>query len=184
LLARFLARAPDRALLQFAAGLVGDETELGRAMRVLARTAAAMLPETADREYHDLFVGVGRGELVPFGSHYLTGFLEEEPLDKLRGDMDEFGIRRRTGGDAPDDHPEDHIAALCEVMAGLITGDLGSGHSLANQRSFFEAHLAPWAGRFFHDLEMARSSVIYTPIGTMGRIFMEIESVAFEMDGQ
>jgi TorA maturation chaperone TorD len=180
LLARFLARAPDQDLLQFAAGLEGDETELGRAMHVLARTSASMVAETAEREYHDLFIGVGRGELLPFGSYYLTGFLNEKPLAKLRGDMAQLGIERQAGVG----EPEDHIAALCEIMAGLITGDLGSGHSLANQRSFFEAHLAPWADKFFRDLETARSSVLYTPIGTMGRIFMEIEAVAFEMDGE
>lgn len=177
LLARFLAAPPDRTLLELAAGLSGDDTDLGRGLATLARLAAATTEQAAAEEYHDLFIGVGRGELVPYASYYLTGFLHEKPLAKLRVDMARLGIARAEGVS----EPEDHIAALCEMMAGLITGAFGAPLGLADQRRFFEAHLAPWAERFFEDLERARSARLYTPIGTLGRAFMTIETAAFEM---
>lgn len=176
LLARFLAAPPDEALLRLAARLEGDGTELGRALALLGHTARASEPVAAGREYHDLFIGLGRGELVPFASYYLTGFLNERPLARLRGDLARLGIARAPGNS----DPEDHIAALCEVMAGLIGGELGDGE-LATQRQFFTTHLEPWAERFFADLERAKASVLYAPIGTFGRVFMGIESTAFQL---
>ena len=78
--------------------------------------------------------------------------------------------------------PEDHIAALCEMMAGLITGAFGAPVDLAGQRRFFDSHLEPWAPLFFEDLEKARSARLYAPIGTLGRLFMAIEKTAFMME--
>jgi TorA maturation chaperone TorD len=176
LLARFLAAPPDEDLLRLAGGFEGDGSELGRALGLLGRTARAIDLATARREYHDLFIGLGRGELVPFASFYLTGFLHEKPLARLRGDLARLGIARAPGNS----DPEDHVAALCEVMAGLITGELGDG-DLATQRDFFATHLEPWAERFFADLERAQSSVLYAPVGTFGRVFMGIETTAFAM---
>ena len=76
--------------------------------------------------------------------------------------------------------PEDHIAALCEVMAGLVAGSFGDG-TLGAQQAFFDRHLAPWAHRFFADLERARASRLYGPVGAVGRAFMGIEATAFAM---
>ena len=178
LLARFLAAAPDAALLALASGVEGDQTELGEALGALARLAGRFTPETAAREYHALFIGIGRGELLPYGSYYRTGFLYEQPLAELRRDMARLGIARADEVK----EPEDHIAALCDMMAGLILGTFGPPLELAGQRTFFETHLAPWAGRFFADLEGARAAMLYTPIGTMGRVFMAIEQAAFGME--
>ncbi|WP_119461919.1 molecular chaperone TorD family protein [Rhodospirillaceae bacterium SYSU D60014] len=177
-LARFLAAPPDDWVLNFAANLQGDETPLGQALNSLARIAAKTAPAVARNEYHVLFIGLGRGELVPFGSYYLTGFLNEKPLAKLRGDMAALGLARA-------DHvkePEDHIASLCEIMAGLITGEFGCARTLEEQRAFFRAHLLPWAGRFFENLEAAESAVLYAPVGTLGRLFIAVEETAFEME--
>ena len=77
--------------------------------------------------------------------------------------------------------PEDHVAALCEMMAGLIEGTFVEPGDLTTQRQFFNAHIAGWAPRFFEDLEAAKSSRLYTPVGTVGRLFMEIEATAFGM---
>ena len=178
LLARFLAAPPDAALLALAASFAGDDTEFGRALGALAPLAARFTPEAAAEEYHDLFIGVGRGELLPFASYYLTGFLYERPLAKLRVDMARLGIARA------DDvkEPEDHIAALCDMMAGLISGTFGPPLDQAGQQAFFEAHVGPWAERFFEDLERARSATLYTPVGTLGRVFMGIEQAAFRME--
>ncbi len=179
LLSRFLATPPDAGLLELAGGLEGDEeTELGRAIEVLARTARSTTPEAAEEEFEALFIGDGtRGELLPYASYYLTGFLNEKPLAKVRGDMARLGIARAENVK----EPEDHIAALCEMMGGLILGEFGDPLDLQGQKSFFEAHLAPWAGRFFEDLEAAESATLYMPVGTIGRVFMGIEAKAFQM---
>jgi TorA maturation chaperone TorD len=177
LLARFLAAPPDAALLELAVGFTGDDTDLGRALAELAHRAGRITPEAASREYHDLFIGIGRGELVPYASYYLTGFLNEKPLAKLRGEMARLGIARAETAK----EPEDHVGALCEMMAGLITGAFGAPLELAGQRAFFERHLAPWAPAFFQDLEQAKSAWLYAPVGTLGRVFMGIEKTAFMM---
>jgi TorA maturation chaperone TorD len=179
LLARLLAGPADAPLLRVVSGLKGDGTDLGRALGVLADRAGEATPAAASREYHELFIGIGRGELVPYASYYLTGFLNEKPLAKLRSDMARLGIARA------DDvkEPEDHIAALCEMMAGLITGAFGGPLGLAAQRAFFDRHLASWAPVFFEDLETAESAWLYAPLGTLGRVFMGIEKTAFAMAG-
>jgi TorA maturation chaperone TorD len=178
LLGGLLARLPDQEMLNRVSALSGDDSsELGRALTALARTATSTDPADADDEYHELFIGVGRGELMPYGSYYLTGFVYEKPLARLRGDMAKLGIARAEGVK----EPEDHIASLCDMMAGLIEGDFGVAADLATQRNFFDAHLGPWAAQFFADLEVAKSARLYAPVGTIGRVFMEIESTAFEM---
>jgi TorA maturation chaperone TorD len=178
LLARFLAAPAEAALLRLTTGFEGDDTELGRALAQLAQRAAQVTPEAVAREYNELFIGIGRGELIPYASYYLTGFLHERPLARLRGDMARLGIVRAETVK----EPEDHIAALCEIMAGLITGAFGTPLDLAAQRAFFDRHLAPWAPLFFEDLEKARSAWLYAPVGTLGRVFMGIEKTAFTMD--
>lgn len=177
-LARFLAAPPDAALLRLAADLKGDDSELGQALDALAGVAAKVTPAAASDEYQTLFIGIGRGELVPYGSYYLTGFLNEKPLANLRRDMADLGIARADEVK----EPEDHIASLCEIMAGLITGEFGKTNDLEEQRRFFRRHILPWAGRFFEDLAAARSAVLYAPVGTLGHLFVGIEETAFEME--
>jgi TorA maturation chaperone TorD len=179
LLARFLASPPTAETLALARALRGDGSELGRALDALAVVAAKTTPNAAEIEYHDLFIGVAQGELQPYASYYLTGFLHEKPLADLRGEMAVLGIVRRVGVH----EPEDHIAALCEMMAGLISGAFDAPADLDAQRKFFEWHIAPWAPRFFADLESAKAAVLYMPIGTIGRLFMRIENEAFAMTG-
>lgn len=178
LLARVLARPADGGELERLASLEGDETELGAGISTLARLAARMSPDEISREYHDLFIGLGRGELVPYGSYYLTGFLHEKPLARLRGAMGELGIAR----DPAVKEPEDHVAALMDMMAGLILGEFGEPAGLDVQRAFYRDHVGNWAGHFYRDLEGARVAVFHAPVGRIGRVFMEIEDAAFAMD--
>ncbi len=176
-LARYLSSPPDAAALSAGASLEGDDTPLGRAVATFAHLAARTAPEAAADEYHELFIGIGRGELLPYASYYLTGFLNEKPLARLRQDMARLGVARN-----PDNKdPEDHIAAICETMAGLIEGEFGSPLGLEEQRRFFADHLNAWAPHFFKDLEAANASVLYGALGTIGRLFLEIEAAAFEM---
>ncbi len=177
LLASLFRAPPDAARLADLAKLGVDDTEMGRALGALGAAARESMPEAIDDEYHDLFIGVGEGELTPYASYYLTGFTYEKPLAKLRIEMSELGIVKS------DDvvEPEDHIAALCEMMCGLITGAFGAPADLARQQAFFDTHIAPWTERFFEDLETASSANFYKPVGTIGRLFMRIELQSFEM---
>ncbi len=177
-LAALLARPPDRALLDKSAALSGDASALGRAVHALSRVAAATTERAAESEYTALFIGVGRGELLPYASYYLTGFLNEKPLAALRNDMASLGMQRAFAVY----EPEDHIASLMEMMAGMILGRFGEQPtSLEETKRFFNRHIAPWAAHFFTDLEGARNSIFYAPVGSAGRAFMEIEKEAFRM---
>ncbi len=176
LLAALLARPPDATVLTRLARLAGgDGTALGSAHGSLASAAAASDAAAVEREYFDLFIGVGRGELLPYASFYLTGFLHERPLARLRADLAAMGIERVPG----QSEPEDHAAILCEVMAGLIDG--GFDGPEAQQKRFFERHMAPWMARFFADLESAAPARLYRAVGTVGRVFIDIETQAFAL---
>jgi TorA maturation chaperone TorD len=172
-----LVAPPDEDLLRQISGLQGDDTPLGSAIRTLSKVAAVTTAETAEREFNALFIGLGRGELLPYASHYLTGFLNEKPLANLRQDMAERGIQRADGKK----EPEDHIASLMEMMGGLIVGRFGTVTSVVEQKIFFNSHIGPWAIHFFSDLEASGTSVLYSAVGSLGRQFMEIEDQAFEM---
>ncbi|MEP4804294.1 MAG: molecular chaperone TorD family protein, partial [Hyphomicrobiales bacterium] len=167
-LSAFLARPPSGILLTQASKLEGDESDIGAGISALARLADAVDPRDAHREFNALFIGLGRGELLPHGSYYLTGFLNEKPLARLRSDMARLGIEREENIY----EPEDNIASVCEMMSGLIRGRFGEPASISEQKEFFEAHLSPWAELFFKDLEAAESSVLFAPIGTIGRAFI------------
>ncbi|WP_075997332.1 TorD/DmsD family molecular chaperone [Salaquimonas pukyongi] len=172
-----LAKPADASLLNQIAALKSSPTPLGKSMDTLSRLAGVTTAETAEREYNTLFIGLGRGELLPFASYYLTGFLNEKPLAKLRGDMAGRGIARAQGKH----EPEDGMASLMEMMGGMIVGRYGTVTPLEDQKQFFDAHIAPWAVHFYTDLEASKSSVFYAAVGTIGRQFMEIEEEAFRM---
>lgn len=177
LLGVLLSNPPSSELLRGLATLQGDDTPLGSATKNLAALAERTTPQDAEREYNNLFIGIGRGELLPYTSYYLTGFLNEKPLADLRGDLMTRGIKAR------DDikEPEDHIGTLCEIMAGIITGEFPCDSDLPSQKAFFDAHLAKWAALFFTDLEEAQSAVFYAPVGSLGRAFMTVEADAFAL---
>ena len=173
-----LSGPPDQMLLDQTAALDGDDSKLGRAITQLARVAAVSRPKGVRSEYNAIFIGLGRGELLPFASYYLTGFLNEKPLAALRRDMAAHGIARAQNVF----EPEDNIASLMEMMAGLIVGRFaGAPATLGRQKDFFNAHIGPWAGHFFADLEAAKNSVLYASVGAVGRALMEIEREAFRM---
>jgi TorA maturation chaperone TorD len=155
--------------------LRGDATPLGVAHAELAEAANRATTEKVEREFFALFIGVGRGELMPYGSYYLTGFLHERPLARLREDLVRLGIER-TEGNA---EPEDHAATLCEIMAGLAGGRFGS--NAGSDQEIFEKHMAPWIGRFFADLERAETADFYKSVGTIGRLLVDIETEAFAL---
>ena len=175
LLAVLLGAAPGSGLLSRVAGLRGDATALGLAHIDLADAARLAEESAVSREFFNLFIGVGRGELLPYGSWYQTGFLHERPLARVREDLDALGVER----DGPSKEPEDHIAILCEVMAGMAQGRFDA--DLDAQARFFERHIEPWAARFFADLEMCSTATFYKSVARVGRTFIELEAEAFKL---
>jgi TorA maturation chaperone TorD len=180
LLSAILARAPDAKLLETLSALRGDATPLGLAHAALSQAASETTVEQVEREYFNLFIGLGRGELLPYGSFYLTGFLNDRPLSRLREDLARLGIANNEGNY----EPEDHAAILCEIMSGLASrrfpGPADAG--IENfEKEVFEQHLAPWIGQFFGDLERAETADFYRHVGALGRVFIDIESEAFSL---
>jgi TorA maturation chaperone TorD/DNA-binding transcriptional regulator YdaS (Cro superfamily) len=175
LLSLLLGKAPDAHTLAGVAALKGDGTDLGMAHIELATAAAAADDRAVSKEFFDLFIGLGRGDVLPYASYYLTGFLHERPLARVREDLDALGIERA----GTSREPEDHIATLLEAMAGLARGEFEA--PFAEQARFFERHLKPWAARMFADLEMSGTANFYRAVGRVGRVFMELESEAFTL---
>jgi TorA maturation chaperone TorD len=173
LLATLLGRSPDAVLLKRLAQLGGDATPLGLAHAALGETAQRAEEDRVGREYFNLFIGLGRGELLPYASYYLTGFLYERPLARLRADLTRLGVEAAPG----QSEPEDHAAILCEIMAALVGKETSA--AAGADKEIFEKHLSPWIGRFFTDLERSPTADFYACVGALGRTFMEIETEAY-----
>ena len=171
LLAALLAAPPKRELIEQVVAIDASgsdpDSRFGPAWRSLREAALAATPEALDDEYHALFIGLGRGELVPYGSWYVTGFMMDKPLAALRRDLSQLGFERADRVF----ETEDHVSALLEVMAMLITEAQGLG----SQRLFFSRHIEPWMGAFFRDLSDAKSASFYRAAGKFGVRFMDFE---------
>ena len=177
LLAALLRDPPKQDLLDHVANLSpdgeADSDALSVAMAELSAAAKGRDPGVLEEEYNALFIGIGKGELVPYGSWYMTGFLMEQPLAELRDDLSRLGFERS----AETHEPEDHIAAIFEVFSVMIADT----YSPSAQQHFFEKHLKPWVSRFFEDLEKARSANFYQPVARFGAAFIELEQAYFSM---
>ncbi|NKX44491.1 TorD/DmsD family molecular chaperone [Roseicyclus persicicus] len=173
--ATLLAAAPSQEILNGVAGLAGDATAFGQAVTALARAARATDAAKVEREFFELFIGVGRGELLPYASFYQTGFLNERPLAEVRADLSRLGIARAEGRF----EPEDHIALLFEVMADLASGAVQTPATI--QAAFFGRHIEPWAAQFFDDLAIAPSASFYRAVAEVGRLLVDIEARAFSL---
>lgn len=178
LLGNLLAAAPSATVLDVLRSISpepDDDSLLAASWQMLAVAAARADLEQLRQEYDALFIGLGRGEVVPYGSWYLTGFLMELPLAQLRSDLRQLGIERQPGVH----EPEDHAAALCDTMALLITGD--EPVTLERQFDFYTRHLETWLPRFFRDLQQAGSARFYRAVGQLGEQFIGVESQAFRV---
>jgi TorA maturation chaperone TorD len=173
LLSNLMLRCPDAQLLLRLQQVCGDGSALGVAHRALADAAARVDAESVSREYFTLFIGLGRGEFMPYASYYLTGFTHGRPLANVRLDLQRLGLERADG----QSEPEDHAGILLEIMAGLVSRVI-PGPAGADQM-FFEAHLAPWIEAFFSDLERQRSGQFYAAVGRLGTTFLDIERQGF-----
>lgn len=178
LLGTLLAKPPSEELLAVLRQVEAPTSEAGQDMAAawgsLKQAATRAQAAAIADEYQELFIGIGRGELVPYGSWYVTGFLMEKPLAELRVDLKRFGFERQEGVR----EPEDHVAALCETM-GMLAGS--AEVTLDAQRDFFNKHVGPWMGRFFGDLTTARSASFYRAVGLLGERFLEVERTYLSM---
>ena len=129
------------------------------------------------QEFDRLFGGVGKPEVYLYGSHYLSGFLNEKPLVRLRADLDRLGLAR----DEAMPETEDHIAYLCEVMRYLIAGDDMAVCNLTVQREFFSAHLQPWVGQLCDALSAHPGARFYAAVAQFTRAFVSVETQGFDM---
>ena len=173
LLSALFAREPSEATLQRLRDIGAVDTgdgKLAMGWELMRQAALKAEIDAVHDEYFSLFVGIGRGELMPFGSWYLTGFLMEKPVAVLRRDLDQLGIERQAGVS----ESEDHIASLCDAMALII--EYSDEIPLSTQVTFYQDHIEPWAGRFFNDLQSAAHSHFYRSVGFFGASFIEFES--------
>jgi len=170
LLARLLSAVPDTSLLTMLGKppppLPDDPQPLPLAWRELSRAAGETTVADVAEEFAVLFIGMTRGELLPYGSFYQSGFLMEKPLVVLRADLQSLGMQRQE--QTPE--PEDHIAALCEVMSLLIL------EQHPRQAEFFQRHIAPWQKRFFADLQGCAAAKFYRAVAMLGDAFLDIEA--------
>jgi len=181
LLAALLRQAPEQTVLDHIAALSEvsvDTDELAVSLSMLGLAASHCDIAAINDEYHALFIGIGRGELVPFGSWYQTGFLMEKPLAVLRDDLSKLGFER----DSNVCEPEDHIAALCEVMALMISEETSGEEYSEQQSQFFEAHIGLWADEFFKDLAESSTAVFYRSVGRLGMAFIVFEKRYLSMN--
>jgi TorA maturation chaperone TorD len=175
LLAMLLSHSPDTDMLAKLTLLHGDPSPLGVAHAALGEAAGQADEAAVNREYFDLFAGLGQGTLLPYASHYLAGTLYGRPLARLRETLRQLRIEPA----AERREPEDHVAMLCEIMAGLIRAEIPAPAD--TDRQFFQTHLAPWIKRFFVELENVKSAAFYARVGSLGRIFIEIETKAYSL---
>lgn len=184
LIARLLLAPPDAALLanlSEADSLASHRADnpLDRAWEKLILAAGIVDEDAIRNEFNALFISTGNPQVDPYASLYLAGFLNEEPLSRLRTDLTQLGLMRIPGVC----ELEDHLAALCETMRLLITGEQGGRQQpVERQKIFFEKYIAPWYGHCMDDVRSAHGANFYRLIADFAQAFLDVESQAFEME--
>lgn len=181
LLSRLLLAAPDAGLLHALAHAdpilsEGGDPALEQAWEALTLASGVMDPDAVAEEFDALFISVGTPPLNPYGSRYLSGYLNDTPLAELRADLARLGIGRVRGAG----EFEDHLGALCETMRVLVAGAPGIHRQpLARQQAFFEVHIAPWYERCVADIATADGANYYRLVARLAGAFLAIEAEAF-----
>lgn len=145
--------------------------------RVLVAAARSASDKDIADEYDALFGGMTRPDVYLYGSHYLSGFLNEKPLAKLRGTLAELGLARVTSVT----ETEDHFASVCEVMRYLIAGDDVAVANLTQQRAFFAEHVQPWTGQLLDAVMAHPRAHFYAAVAAFTGAFIDIEAQGFDM---
>lgn len=163
------------AMLAAAPALAGaGDARLPAAWQRLQRAAAGADAGMLRAEYDAIFVSIGAAPVMLYGSHYLTGHLHEKPLAELRAALAQMGLARRE--DARE--PEDHIAAVADVMRHLILNGAGS----RAEREFFDRFIRPWYGRFAARVEQGAEHAFYRALGDFTRAFLDVERESFDLE--
>ena len=173
-LSALFRNAPSEEMIEFLTSLEVEPSEsaMQKAWIALQQAAKDSNREALEDEYQDLFIGIGRGEVMPFGSWHMTGAMMEKPLAEIRHDLELLGFER----DENVKEPEDHIAALCEVMSML------TGEEEDLQQAVFNKHIAPWFNSFTQQLENAESANFYKPAAQLCEAFLTLEQVRFSVN--
>lgn len=171
MLSALYRQCPSADLVQFLSELEIEEAPSGMQSAWQALKCVALKAQAAELEdeYHELFIGIGRGEVVPFASWHRTGSLMEKPLANIRHDLKRLGLER-------EDHikePEDHISALCEVMAVLVSEEA------SQQQDFFNSHIAPWYESLVGQIQGAPHAGFYIAVAQLSEAFFTLEQVRF-----
>ena len=182
LIARFFHLPPDQALLDQIAATADqydatDEAPLAKAWMDLVEVAKNNSAKAWRDEFDLNFISVGKPNIVPNGSFYMAGHLNEKPLVNIRRALDEFGLE--AAKDVTE--TEDHISALCEVMRYLIAGDDVEISNLTNQRVFFNDHIRPWYEDLCNAIDAISEMHLYHPVAALTREFLAIEGQSFDM---
>ena len=183
LLATLFYQPPHAELLAQLQAAVTEAPEQGGFLeepwRELVAVARGMTAEAIAQEYNALFGGVGKPEVFLFGSHYLSGFLNEKPLVQLRDELAQLGLAR----DAQMPETEDHVAYLLEVMRYLIAGDDVEVCNLTRQAGFFSRHLQPWLSRMCQAVAAHPRAVFYARLAALTEAFSSVEAQGFDLLG-
>lgn len=177
LLGRLLMDEPSTDMLQRLCGIelpAGEADALAQAWAGLHEAARTVDPAALQIEFQNVFIGVGGGEVTPYASWYLTGTLMDRPLVKLRDDLEQLGLAAREDCS----EPEDHAAAVCEIMALVIRDE---DVDFDWQKDLFRRHVASWMARFLDDVEAAPSARFYRSVAALGRAFLNEEKRFYEM---
>jgi TorA maturation chaperone TorD len=182
LLARLWLAPPDAALFEQFAVAVTEAPQPGSFLEApwqqLVAAMRASDPASARAEFEALFIGIGKPDVLPYGSHHLAGALNEKPLVTLRADLAALGLAR----DEASVDTEDHVAFEFEVMRWLIAGDDLAVCNLEQQRRFFRGHVQPWAGSLLCDaVEQHPKAVLYAALAGFTRAFVQVETQGFDM---
>jgi TorA maturation chaperone TorD len=181
LLAQLWLAPPEETLLQRFKVAVTQAPEAGGDLEAPWQALVAAMRAThmaeAAAEHDALFGGVGKPEIFVYASYYLSGFLNERPLAQLREHLQSLGLTRDDGRG----ETEDHIAYLFEVMRYLIAGDDVEVCNLEQQRRFFRAHLQPWAVQLCETVEAHPRAKIWRAVAEMTRLFVQVETQAFDL---
>ena len=181
LLASLWLAPPDAALLTQFRVAVTEAPQPGGFLeapwQALVAAMRASSPEAAAAEYEALFGGVGKPEVLLYGSFYLAGFLNEKPLAALRADLAGLGLAR----DESRGETEDHVACVFEVMRYLIAGDDVAVSNLEQQRRFFRAHVQPWVDQMLDAVAAQARALLYRDVATLTRALLLVETQGFDM---
>lgn len=176
MLSALYRQCPNDDLVQFLADLDIENapSDMQIAWQALKQAASNVKASELEDEYHELFIGIGRGEVVPFASWHRTGSLMEKPLANIRHDLKLLGLEREDNIK----EPEDHISALCEVMAMLVI------EQDSQQQHFFNNHISPWFASLTRQVKQAKHARFYLSVAQLCEAFLTLEQVRFSAKGK